>query len=425
VKPININIPNHINIPNRKILQEEYESCLSRREGVLDELQQRMKMLLSCSCVHSTIKTRVKSFESYYHKILRRMRGGAEEQNQDLRITDILGMRIICPFLDDLTLVENLIRRNFQVVEVERKGAHHSFKEFGYESIHFLIEIPDDILSRFEIRENLVCEVQIRTILQEAWAEVEHELIYKGEFTPFDEPLKRKLAAINANLTLSDIIFQEIRDYQRQLRDQLKKRRESFFKKTQIDTLQIGSEHKRKIVSELETQTKGEIGNSYIGHQQDNIDNLLLKALNAHNSNQLDLAIDIYTSILNLKPQAYIQAIIYIHRGMAYFAASNYEQAVNDFSAATQLDQKNDKAFYYRALVHSTMQNYHKALEDFNQCLSLNPYQYDPLYSRAQVYFHLGDYPKALADCEQALNIHPESEQAKKFREMVMAYLHI
>ena len=75
--------------------------------------------------------------------------------------------------------------------------------------------------------------MQVCTALQDAWSEVEHSLFYKTEFSPFDETLKRKLSALNANLTLSDILFQEILDYKKNLHKQLKKRRENFFHKVE------------------------------------------------------------------------------------------------------------------------------------------------------------------------------------------------
>ena len=85
----------------------------------------------------------------------------------------------------------------------------------------------------------MVCEIQLCTILQDAWSEVEHELVYKTNFNPFDEPLKRKLAALNATLNLSDTLFQEIRDYQRLLQSELNKRRESFIEKLN-NTIEVG-----------------------------------------------------------------------------------------------------------------------------------------------------------------------------------------
>src|SRR5690606_12002199 len=61
-------------------------------------------------------------------------------------------------------------------------------------------------------------EVQVRTILQDAWAEVEHELIYKNHFRyPNSDSIRKKLAAVNASLSLADMIFQEIRDTQKEM----------------------------------------------------------------------------------------------------------------------------------------------------------------------------------------------------------------
>ena len=54
--------------------------------------------------------------------------------------------------------------------------------------------------------------------MQDAWAEVEHELVYKSDITLPNQSIRRKLASLNATLTLSDLIFQEIRDYQKEIR---------------------------------------------------------------------------------------------------------------------------------------------------------------------------------------------------------------
>jgi len=404
-------------IPNRKVLQKQYEAKCLRYERILYDLQQSIKLDLNQIELSPTIKTRVKAFGSYYKKLLKLLKK-FESRQEDFLIYDVLGLRIICPFLDDLKSVETLIKGKYHIVEIEHKGKQHSFKEFGYESIHFLIEVPADILSHFHVEESLICEIQLSTILQEAWSEVEHEMVYKANFSPFDEPLKRKLAALNATLTLSDTLFQEIRDYQRQLQSELKKRRETFVKKMQttIDSMipsMLEDSTSEKKLQDIETKT-GDARVSLYTNITENIDDLLLKALAAHNTKQFKKAIEIYTSILNLKPGEYIQSLIYVHRGMAYFSESNYDQALEDFSKSLELNYENWRAFYYRAVIHQIMQNYPAALEDINQCLHLDPYQFDLLYSRATVYFHLGDYPKALADCEQALNIEPESCQAQK-----------
>ena len=405
------------NLLNKKAIQKEYEIKNNYFETVLNELQQRIKLDLSKIEVVSTVKGRVKSFDSYYKKVLRLQK--QLEKQKELIIYDVLGLRIICPFINDLKTVENLITRQYTMIEREHKGAHYSFKEFGYESIHILIKVPPDIVSRFNEEDKLVCEIQLCTILQDAWSEVEHELVYKTNFNPFDEPLKRKLAALNATLNLSDTLFQEIRDYQRLLQSELHKRREAFIEKLNktIDgkTFGLGKEGVFKEVEKKNTRNTNGVSEVI----DKNIDNLLLSALEAHNSKQYRKAIDIYTLILDRTTDKYIKSIIYIHRGMACFSDSHYQGAFEDFSKSIELYPQNWRAFYYRNVIHQINQNYEDALEDLNRSLQLDPYQFDSLFNRSRVYFHLGDYPKAAADCEQALNIKPESGQALQLRELI------
>lgn len=413
-------------VPSKKVLQNEYETRCVTYEKILNDLQQRIKLDLNQINIVFTIKVRVKSFDSYYKKLLKLLNKFKSRQ-EDFLIYDTLGLRIVCPFLNDLKFAENLIKEKYHIIEMDHKGNQYSFKEFGYESIHFLIKVPTDILSHFQLEEAIFCEIQLNTILQDAWSEVEHELVYKTEFSPFDEPLKRKLAALNAILSLSDTLFQEIRDYQHRLQSELRKRRKAFVEKIQhaID----GNTHKLNqdiTFGKQDKETDSKIG----GFQEtvdinigENIDNLLLKALEAHNAKHYKKAINVYTLILNQKMEQHIASIILIHRGMAYFSDSNYEEALRDFTKSLRLNPENGRAFYCRAVIHQTMQNYTGALEDLNQCLKSDPYRFDLLYNRSRVYFHLCDYPKALADCELALKIEPESSQAQKLKKLIGSYI--
>jgi len=411
-----------LSFPNRKELEKVYESQLIQFEGILYNLQQLLRVDIRHVLLNPTIKIRVKSFDSYYKKILRKL-NNPESRDRAFAINDLLGLRIVCPFIENLTTIESIIRGKYELVDEKRKGIHHTFKEFGYDSIHMIVKVPSKVLARYRISEDIVCEVQLRTILQDAWAEVEHELVYKANFSPFDESLKRKLAALNANLSLSDILFQEIRDYQRHLHYEMEKRRRNFINQIQaasndmtFSTMDdIGFEGKE----DANRITINEYRTIHYFNSDDNVEDLLLKALEAHNSDKYSMAIDIYTRILKNKPQENIQSVVYIHRGMAHFSESNYHQSLDDFSKALLLNKNNSKALYYRGIIHRVLQNYSAALEDLNRCLKLDPYRFDPLFNRAQIYYHLGDYPKSLVDCEYALNIAPNSKQVLNFRELV------
>ncbi|MDR1930346.1 MAG: tetratricopeptide repeat protein [Treponema sp.] len=399
-------------VPDRNKLWKQYEQYASVLVHIARDLGEMLEAAVRRLPSHPMVKGRYKEFGSYYKKYLKLL--NAQKDEADPVITDLVGLRVVCPFLEDLAAVEDIIRQDFTVLELDRKGAHFSFKEFGYESIHLLIKIPESILEK---RGNCGCEVaeiQIRTILQDAWAEVEHELVYKAEFTPFDDPLKRKLAAVNASLSLADNIFQEIRTYQRQLNGELGKRRDSFFRKIEEATDGLLFE---------EPEKPGE-GDAYIQPGLRNtIDDLLLNALYAHNKNRFDEAISFYSRILDMKPGSPVTSLIYKHRGMANFAQSSYEAAIEDFSKALELDPESYKAAYYRGVVKSVLRRYSEAIDDFTLSLEIHPYQNFTLYRRGQAYYHLEDYPAALADCEASLALDPDSEGAAKFRNLLQKKL--
>lgn len=397
--------------PPRADLRRRYDAWADAYERALYTLQRRVKRFIADIDLTPTIKYRVKSFDSYHQKILRRLRG-LDGECTSIEITDVLGMRIVCPFMDDLDRVETALREHFDVLEVERKGAEYSVREFGYASVHYLVQMPTDIRESFHLDRVLPVEVQLRTILQDAWAEVEHELVYKAEFSPFDEPLRRKLAALSANLSLSDIIFQEIRDYQRQLRFELRKRRDAFW--ATIQGAQDG-------VPSSAPKEQPERAAAVLGGGADSIDTLLLRALHAHNNGDYDTAVDLYSSILEREERQTILGVIYIHRGMARFSQGDYESATADFTRAIRVDPDNARAYYYRAVAHRLMHAPETALDDYNRCVEIDPFQFEALYGRARVLADLGRRDEALADCDAALRIDGDSAAVNTLRAHILA----
>jgi putative GTP pyrophosphokinase len=405
----------NMNMPARKTLREEYQKYEKIRVLVTRDLETQLETKFSHLNSRLLVKGRLKDFSSFYKKYIGILKTGAGGEALP-RITDLIGLRVVCPFLEDMKEAEKIIRDNYEVVEIEHKGAGYSFKEFGYESTHFLVKIPRPIL---EDRGDCGCglaEIQIRTILQDAWAEVEHELVYKAEFTPFDEPMKRKLAAVNASLSLADTIFQEIRAYQRQLNGELGKRRESFYQKIEESTDGL-------LLAAGDTAKPAESSPAGAGTTTGTVDDMLLNALYAHNKSRFDEAIGFYSRILEMKIDDAIRSLIHKHRGMAYFAQSLYQDAIDDFSSSLDLDKKSYKAAYYRGVVWAVMRRYVQAVEDFSLSLAINPYQAFCLFRRGQAYYHLGDYPAALADCESSLDLEPDNQGAHRFRELVLSKL--
>jgi putative GTP pyrophosphokinase len=409
---------------SRTILEDRYAKAAPVYEEYLNRFSVEILALLKTTGIRFTLKHRLKHFDSYFSKILRKARelgSGSDhhtgpERGSAVLIPDLIGMRIICPFGQDAVRVEDIIRGRFELVERERKGEDYSPREFGYEAVHLLVKLAGRTEIAGCMEEEVLCEIQLRTILQDAWAEVEHELLYKAEFTPFDEPIRRRLAAVNANLSLVDMIFQEIRDYQRRLQEELRKRRETVVQKIEMELPlpEAGNVPAPETGPQRERPDPG-----FAASLTETNDSLLLEALSAHNKGHYTDAVVMYSRLLLRRPKNSMKAVIYIHRGMAFFGSSRYQEALEDFTSALQLDKKNVRAYYYRGIVYRFMQDSRQALADLDHCVVLDPYQFDAVFARAQVYFGLGDYIMAHEDCSRALAIRPDDQRVRHFMEVV------
>ena len=401
-------------VPDKKALQKQYAFYYAELEALLKRLVDRLRACLN-SHIRPTYKARVKDFESYYHKLLRLSipRADACEQGAAFFpvISDIIGIRIVCAFLQDLRTAESILRSSFEILEVERKGADRTFREFGYESTHILISIPPELKEGVSLPEDLVFEIQLRTILQDAWAEVEHELVYKSEFSPFDLPLKRKLASINASLSLADIIFQELRDYQTKLNREIETRRMSFY--TQVDT--AGKSPDFPDILEPHAPADLDSGRD-LPYLQGTIDDMILDAIEAHNAGHIDRAIKIYTTIIASSPPAAVLSVIYKHRGMAHFAHSDYDSALSDFRESVKANPDDFRAYYYIGIVLSIMRRDSEAEEAFNKSLELNMYQPYLYLRRARCLYNMGRFHDALEDLDKACALGLDVPEEKALR---------
>lgn len=410
-------------MPSKGNIEELYNSYYPIFSCILNNIQNMLAGDLDLN-PRPVLKSRIKSFKSYYAKVVRQRSETIYRTDKLVCLTDMIGIRVVCAFLEDISKVVKQISEKYSVREIERKGESMSFKEFGYESVHILINIPAECLDLsvlnpslvkdLPIPEELCCEIQVRTILQDAWAEVEHELIYKTEFTPFDEPLRRKLACVNASLSLADTIFQEIRDYQKNFQRAVDERRETFYKKADVITDQ---ENDLRIQNGQGEPQKEDIGrvSPYV---RGTIDDMILRALQAHNGGNLDLAVTIYSDILNSKSQMNdtVLSVIYKHRGMAFFAQNKYKEALEDFEKSAGFGKDNFRSIYYMGIVYGVMGQNEKALEAFTKSLEINGFQSHAYYRRALTYFNLSDFQKSIEDLNAAKRLGLDNEECKALR---------
>lgn len=129
-------------------------------------------------------------------------------------ITDIGGVRIITYYANDVDRVAELIEREFEVDKENSIDKRKTLEPnvFGYLSLHYVICLDDRraSLPEYERLGELKIEVQIRSILQHSWAEMEHDIGYKSNIeVPKD--IVRDFSRLAGLLEIADKEFQEIR----------------------------------------------------------------------------------------------------------------------------------------------------------------------------------------------------------------------
>lgn len=137
-------------------------------------------------------------------------------------ITDLSGVRIITYFPGTLDAVHDIIRQEFEIVEFSNKGEILVDQDkFGYQSIHYLVKInlERSRLSEYNRYTEKIVEIQVRTILQHAWAEIEHDIQYKSSFS-IPKEIRRRFHALAGMLEIADREFQSIQEVDKYLSDQ-------------------------------------------------------------------------------------------------------------------------------------------------------------------------------------------------------------
>ena len=155
-----------------------------------------------------SIEHRIKEEKSLEGKLYRK--GDGYQSLDDL--TDILGARIICYFNDDVDKIGHLVEQTF-VIDWDKssdKRALMKADSFGYLSLHYICSVPQGGDCPEEMCHKRF-EIQIRTMLQHAWSDINHDLGYKSQFG-VPRAVTREFARLAGLLEIADNEFVRVRD---------------------------------------------------------------------------------------------------------------------------------------------------------------------------------------------------------------------
>jgi putative GTP pyrophosphokinase len=155
-----------------------------------------------------TVTGRTKSVASFAAKAARAKPGSPAHDDPLTGITDQVGVRVVAYLLSEVEAVAELLADQFTILDDRDMGRETASEgRFGYASRHILLAASehDHGLSQ-------PASVQVRTVLQHAWAEFEHDIRYKGTVPAEHAPdLDRRFTLAAGLLELADREFSEIR----------------------------------------------------------------------------------------------------------------------------------------------------------------------------------------------------------------------
>ena len=190
-----------------------YKDSLILLEGAITNITSKLEIIRKYKIMNGEqdpieyITSRIKSEKSMKDK-LKRKNLDVTLYNALNKVYDAAGIRIICPYIDDVYKVADMLKRYSDLRVVKEKDYIKNPKENGYRSYHIIFELSLDLAGTIK---KVFVEVQIRTIAMDFWSSLEHEMKYKKNIKN-PEIIAEELRECANQIATTDINMQSIRN---------------------------------------------------------------------------------------------------------------------------------------------------------------------------------------------------------------------
>lgn len=191
----------------------QFNQLMSQYQAAIKEVSTKLEILKSDFQIRNqrnsieTIQTRIKKPMS----ILEKMNRKEMEMNLETictKLNDVAGIRVICPFIDDIYMVAEKLAAQDDIRVIAVKDYIKNPKPNGYRSYHMIVEVPVFFMDR---KQWMRVEVQIRTVAMDFWASLEHQIKYKKDIEDGGE-LVRDLKMCADTIAETDRRMLELRE---------------------------------------------------------------------------------------------------------------------------------------------------------------------------------------------------------------------
>jgi ppGpp synthetase/RelA/SpoT-type nucleotidyltranferase len=200
-----------------EIFKNWYSDNFSILQGAEKAFRNLIQLLASQAITGAPkVISQIKSRDEAVRKFRLKYKSEADTLFEDYEIkdfiTDLIGIRLICLYETDIPLAESEIRKHLDVIDSTDKTMilQNDVRAFGYKGLHLDVKLKSDRanLPEYKFFTEMQFELQIRSIVQDAWSEVDHKLKYKKQIP---SSLQRRIIRLAALFELADQEFSSIR----------------------------------------------------------------------------------------------------------------------------------------------------------------------------------------------------------------------
>ena len=179
---------------------------------ICQEIQNKGKQL--GTFLKQPAKHRVKDEQSLIDKAFFRVEKDYKDPYTE--IEDKVGCRFVVLLVDHIDVISDIIKNEQRWVATECRHFHNERNAapllFTYQSVHYVVRAKETIEhNTVQINEGIPCEIQVRTLLQHAYAELTHDAIYKSK-TRVEPSVHRTVARSMALIETTDDIFSSVNE---------------------------------------------------------------------------------------------------------------------------------------------------------------------------------------------------------------------
>ncbi len=188
----------------------KYISALKILETQIEIINDDFKYIKKYNPIEH-VKTRIKTADSIINK-LRKNNLDFTIENVINYINDIIGVRIICSFKEDVYELIDILKKSKNIKVINEKDYINNPKTSGYRSYHMIIEVPVELINE---KTYVKAEIQIRTLAMDLWASLDHKLSYKSEFCT--DEIYKKLYEMSDELNQVDDEMSSLIDMEKKM----------------------------------------------------------------------------------------------------------------------------------------------------------------------------------------------------------------